>query len=312
MSLSYTGDCHQVSLSHVWRGDQLGSVSVQCSSFYAAMIPLEIAFQVVDQLEDDNLVALSNASLVCRTWQYHSQQRLFHTFKLTVYQEDSSSAARLRALASPPAARIREYVRGISLELTGWSYPQRDNTQTWLVGHGELLMSVLRMLPLARLTRFRLHGAGVLAKSLADNTLSSEFMRCIQEICAGPALRTLDISGDVPFVALLSHCGPSLKELRAGSLCVETESQELSPLRRKVPINIEALRLEDNQAEYTGMVCFSRYILDPRSLLDFKLLRRLAISGAHHPEGTLLNIFRTCRDSLEDFKVTFVGASLAR
>jgi F-box-like len=274
------------------------------------MILPEIAFHVIDYLADDNFVSTSNASLVCKTWRYHAQQRLFRTLTLNVHPA-ANILTRLQGLASSPAARIREYVRGIALGFTG----ELDNIQTWLVAHGKLLVCVLRMLPLAKLTRFRLDCPYVWAKSMDENTPPPEILRCIQEICAGPALRTLDINGEVPFASLLSHCGTSLKELHAVSLCTDTLSQELSPVGRQVPISLEVLHLEfldENQSGDTSMIGFSRYILDPRVLLNFNFLRRLTLSDYLPFNDTLFNIFHACRDSLEDLTLRFLGASLAR
>jgi hypothetical protein len=104
---------------------------------------------------------------------------------------------------------------------------------------------------------------------------------CLQELCVGPALRTLDLNGEVPFVSLLSYCGPSVKELYGSFLCGEPALKDLLPQGRSVSIEIHALRMHSNTTQPIGMVDFAHYVVNPRRLFSFSSLRQLEISNYH-------------------------------
>jgi hypothetical protein len=269
------------------------------------MIPPEIAFQIIDWLGEDDHAPLQSTSLVCRAWQYHSQRLLFRLLRLTVFPE-GTTIPRLEGLGSPSAERIRQYVDGLIVRNT--ENVNRE-TEAWLDLHEELLTQVLRMLPLPKLTRFVLGGEWA-KHDVVKNTLvalSPGILQCIQEICAGPMLRTLGIIGTVPFLAVLPCCGPSLKELYISSLPPEMAPQELSPHGRRVPIALEVLGIcESGLAVFPNhTISLDRYILDPRALISLKFLRRLDIAGNHIFNETLSNVFAECAASLEELAVYF-------
>ncbi|KAH6906138.1 hypothetical protein BKA70DRAFT_1499351 [Coprinopsis sp. MPI-PUGE-AT-0042] len=267
-------------------------------------LPPEIAFHIIHALEDDD-ASVNSASLVCKTWQYPAQQHLFRTLNLTLLPERDLTC-RLEGLGSTSAAHVREYVDGLVIRSLGYV---DAFTQNWLDTHGELLARVLRMLPLARLTRFTLDGAWIRDDEDDDTPqeASPEVLQCIREICAGPALRILEISGQVPSLSLLSHCGPSLKELYTSYLHAELVPQNTTPLGRQAPIHLEVLRLDRNNADYiqSGKTSIEQYMLDPQALFSLKSLRLLEVVGESPFEGNLSCILTASMGSLEDLKVSF-------
>ncbi|KAH6906142.1 hypothetical protein BKA70DRAFT_1499362 [Coprinopsis sp. MPI-PUGE-AT-0042] len=187
-----------------------------------------------------------------------------------------------------------------------------DATHAWLDTLGRLFGQTLRMLPLARLTHFVLAGNWI-RHIVVDGTLrtiSSGVLRCIQDICAWPMLRTLTMTGKVPFLPLLSHCGPSLKELYTSCLPVEAFSQFPSPLGRQVAINLETLLIDDNYSNLIPSYGLSFYdcILDPQALFSLNSLRWLEISGNRPFDKTLSSILHTCAVLLEELRVSFWSA----
>ncbi|KAH6906134.1 hypothetical protein BKA70DRAFT_1290805 [Coprinopsis sp. MPI-PUGE-AT-0042] len=263
------------------------------------IIPREIAFEIVDNLEDDP-ASLKNTSLVCKAWQYHSQRHLFRTFTFAVNPQDRTVRL-LEELGSESSARIRGYIEGLFLAfLPRFLHP----TQTWLLNHGELLAQVLKML-LGKLTCFTLECGWIpFFVSRDDDPIhpSLAILRCIEDICASPKLTTLTVIRSCPWANLLSRCGPSLKNLYTSHLCKSDRSQVALYQGRGAPIELEALvlqhlseSLDEEDEEGVGL---DDYILDPRSFINLASLTGLQVEGDGVFNANLSQMFSLCMDSL--------------
>jgi hypothetical protein len=139
-------------------------------------LPAELAIKILDLISKNDPDSLNHTSLVHSSWRDYSQQLLFRTLKLTLYPTPPGKlikqwnpknrnvtmiwdatqeiTPRLQALASPSSSRLRGHVRSLILK-----FPQTSaakETEIWTRANEELLVEVLRGLPLDKLTTFEL------------------------------------------------------------------------------------------------------------------------------------------------------------
>ncbi|KAH6890760.1 hypothetical protein BKA70DRAFT_1441806 [Coprinopsis sp. MPI-PUGE-AT-0042] len=238
-----------------------------------ATIPREIVFEIINCLEYD-LTSLKSTSLV-------------QTVRL------------LDEFSSESAARIRGYIEGLFL---GFIPGLQHYNRTWLLSHGELLARVLKMLPLDRLTDFALGDGWVpfLVSQGDENRALPRLavVRCIEEICAAPKLTTLTTLGNFPFEKLLPSCGSSLKNLYTYHLGKSVLPQVLENQGRATPIELEVLMMRYHFEEDEEGLGLDDYILDPRSLISLRSLKRLDIEGDKPFSANLSRIFALCIHSI--------------
>ncbi|KAH6906135.1 hypothetical protein BKA70DRAFT_1564502 [Coprinopsis sp. MPI-PUGE-AT-0042] len=269
-------------------------------------VPREIIFEIIDYLQDCHS-DLKTTSLVCKGWQYHSQQRLYRTFTLTVNPQ-GHTAHRLEVVGSSSFSRVRGYVERVCLYFNPDSI---HRIRAWLHDHGELLARVFKELPLETLTDFTLGNGWIpfwaaISREGPTSPLLA-VMHCITEICAAPKLTTLTIFEPAPFAELLSSCGPSLKNLCTIDLGKSQAALTNMHQSRAALVELEALVLrrdwEWQVPAAEGWIGLDNYILDPRSLIGLSSLKRLEAEIEFPVTENLSRILASCVDSLEDLSV---------
>ncbi|KAH6906140.1 hypothetical protein BKA70DRAFT_1290814 [Coprinopsis sp. MPI-PUGE-AT-0042] len=261
-------------------------------------IPADIAFQIIDFGEDD-AVTLKSTSLVCKIWQDHSQKRLFRTLELRVFLKGDHTIRRLRGLGLASSMRIKQYVRTLSLSFVGLGNAKDTELEAaWLNTHEQLLVQVLKTLPLNRISSFRLGNIwSILDYVLGEQKLVPRFPSiagCVEDICASPMLGRLVLSGRVPFPQLLPYFPAS----------VETPSDPTP--HRKALIDLETLSVRSTTAMRATNESLLSYLLDlRRSLVNLTSLRELEILGTSNEflNEPLSKLFKVCSDSLESLEI---------
>ncbi|KAH6906141.1 hypothetical protein BKA70DRAFT_1290817 [Coprinopsis sp. MPI-PUGE-AT-0042] len=270
-------------------------------SSIAPRIPTDIAFQIIEF--GDDFTALKSTSLVCKIWRDHSQRRLFRNLKLTVRSTGDSSIRRLEGLGLASSMRIRQYVRIISLTLL--AEDGRDVIVAWLNMHEQLLVRLLKMLPLDRISSFFLFNLWPIWDHVVEEQeLVPQFPSiagCVEDMCASAMLRTLSIRGYVPFSRLL----------RPPFLPTRNPPRDPTP-NGQVSINLERLMLVNPgygtaQKPNASLV---NYLLDPRrSLVNLGSLRELGSLGDLHLEEPVRQLFEACAGTLESLRATVFPSS---
>ncbi|KAH6906154.1 hypothetical protein BKA70DRAFT_1564517 [Coprinopsis sp. MPI-PUGE-AT-0042] len=263
-------------------------------------VPPEIAFHIIDCLEGDDL-SIKNTSLVCQTWQHHSQQSLFRTFALTVHLGvDGETVRRLEEFASASSTRISDYICTLTL-----TFPRNFSgaVMSWMSYHEELIVRVLRRLTCLTITNAWMLGRHMLEGPKLRLRLPS-LAGYIQELCASPILKSVTISGVTPFLRLLPCCGPSLKQLHAtslGSLCMASYRRDHMPPERPTPIHLEVLTMQHTSVNSDGL---SDYLLDPLSLFSLRSLKRLEVHNRGSFDTSLCSLLKACVNSLKVLTLT--------
>jgi hypothetical protein len=328
-------------------------------------LPPEITFKILDLIWDDSEPD-SLTSLVCSSWRDYSQQLLFRTLRLTIRPpgqkkargapakkvtaittpNSQTSRQRLQGLASPSSSQVLGHVRSLVLK-----FPESNvrKVGVWIRENEDLLVEVLRALPLEKLTTFELDNkweifdyhqhrhvvTSVVPAQKLQNSQDESIIQplfpslssCIEDICASPTLSKLALGGRLPFLRLISRCGPALEVLRTVRLqnprlspgSLPPSQSYLAPLDRHTPINLKSLtiryaypreRVAPNDPPWEGQGSLTGYLFDsPRSLFNLKSLSHLEIVGGLCFDETFLCLFAICQDSLESLVVRYLRTS---
>jgi hypothetical protein len=177
------------------------------------------------------------------------------------------------------------------------------------------LVEVLRGLPLDRLTSFTLENKWAIFDYRVGEVESTPFLpsitSCIDDICAGRMLQRLDLDGQLPFLRLISRCGPALEELRAARLQHPSPigsgiPRSYLPMERRGTINLKLLTIPheppsflSNGPSRPGKDNVMDYLFDPRSLFNLRSIQKLEILGLDTFSERSHRLFESCSESLE-------------
>lgn len=291
------------------------SLFLSCMSKMIQEIPTELTFKILDLIGNES-DSLNCISLVCEAWRVYSQHQLFRTLKLTLRptqgdKQGNITTRRLRGLAAASSAQVRGYVKALVLK-----FPQTSvkKASFWIRAHEELLVEVLRALPLERLTSFDLENKwetfDYQVGEQGSVPLFPRITRCIDDICSSPVLSRLTLDGQLPFLRLISRCGPALKELRTAHLQNPSPAgsrppQSYLPMERQAPIDLKSLAIHcklrrlPNAAPRAGEGSISGYLFDAQSLFNLPSLKCLEVLGHFFFDEPFCRLFEICAESLE-------------
>ncbi|KAH6906191.1 hypothetical protein BKA70DRAFT_1430127 [Coprinopsis sp. MPI-PUGE-AT-0042] len=268
-------------------------------------LPNELWSAVGDKLRDTfDWITIQTMSLVSPELRYIGQKLLCENLSITLVTNGGATTAdRLDGLAKTP--RLMSYVRSFRLALTE---APRENREAWLSKNGDVLIQVLKLLPLEQLEALCLEDWQDLymgspwesPKLKAVRTLLGETLQSLQE---APSISSLSTTHHA--IEKFHTCGPRLKYLVVNGTPVQhaallgLRNQTLAPT-----IVLESLESHRNTCEVSrdlgqSFFSFHQYLVHPGSPFSLRSLKRLVWNNEDPGFGDLRLVMESCTSSLQ-------------
>ncbi|KAH6906195.1 hypothetical protein BKA70DRAFT_1290982, partial [Coprinopsis sp. MPI-PUGE-AT-0042] len=271
-------------------------------------LPNELLGAVVDCLRDtSDWAAIQTLSIASPDLQLICQRLLFENLSLILVTDgDAATGYRLGGLAKTP--RLLSYVRSFKLQL---QEPPHGDRVAWVTKHGDLLVQVLKLLPLDQIETLCLvdwqriylgHTYQERESQIQFIEIRDRLQEAFQLLLEAPFIRSLSVTNHS--MGKFQACGPSLKHLFVdGTVARNVAVLSLSTHTLTPTIMLETLESRNNTCNVTRLMgpsflSFHQYLLHPSTLFSLQYLKRLVWRNYDNEFEELRLVMASCARSL--------------